>query len=336
MFNFKKRQKPFEISRSRIIINDYLIFQICLGLEKDGVFRLLSRSDPLSVEEVGEKLGLNHARLSVCINFLLVATDFLKEENGRISLCKNFFWTNLWGMLAYKDVFDNLAPLLTREKVYGVDLARDGYYLQKASERFSSDAINCVVAMLVRRDPATLVDFGCGSAKSLIAYCSQKKMGKGVGIDNNQDIVKEALANTEKAALHESIKIINADVRSVDVWGEAVNIEDRLVFLACTMLHEFLKFGDDFVIAFLRNIKNKFSTARLIIVEFDGLSFDEMKNCKDTDRKLRASIYQFWHPFTDQGMPRPEEDWKKIIKAGGWNISDIVRARNDLLIYDCY
>lgn len=336
MFNFKKQQKPLEISRPRIIINDYLILQICFGLEKNGVFQLLSRSGPLSYEEIGNVLGLDYTRLGVCIDFLLIATDFLKEENGKISLCENFFWTNLWGMLAYKDVFDNLTLLLTGEKVYGVDLARDGYYLQKASERFSSDAIDRVIMMLLNGEPVTLVDFGCGSAKSLIAYCSQKKMSKGVGIDNNQDIVKEALANTRKAVLHESIKIINADVRSMDIWSEAVDAENKLVFLACTMLHEFLKFGDDFVVTFLRKIKNKFSTARFIIVEFDGLKFAEMKNCKDADRKIRASIYQFWHPFTDQGMPRPEEDWKKIIKAGGWNVGNIVRARNDLLIYDCY
>lgn len=337
MFFFKKENNLVKeksgLSDHRLITHYYFLNHICLAMERCGVFDELKKK-ALSVAELSVRCSIEERLLSVCLEFLRTTSGLIKKDNGKYVLAQPTLVSVYWVLAAYRPVFENLSDILVGKKKYGEDLTRDGYYLQKASDIFSGNATTQVLG-LVREEVGVLVDFGCGSADASIRYCRGHLWRKAIGIDVDPVIVREAKNHVVRNHLTSQINIVEADVMRVESWQAVLHNEKRLVFLASTMLHEFLRNGEDGVIFFIRNLKKCFPGSRFIIVEFDAIPFERLQNEPDEARKLFAAMYEVWHPLTNQGMPQPENVWRRIISGGGGIVKSVTRAKNDLLIYDC-
>ena len=331
----KAMQEASPISWYRSVTYQYFFIQICLALEKIGFFDALINQKEVNIKEFAKTRNLSSRLLETCAEFLWATTDIIEKDGDILQLKNKNFSKALWVLAAYKPVFDNLAEILKEEKKYGRDVSRDGYYLQKASVLFSSDAIRLVLAALENEKSGQLVDFGCGAANSLIDYCRHDNVRTSLGIDIDSDIARAARKNIEKAGLSGRITIVGSDVLNFKKWQHFVNGGQSQYFLASTMIHEFLRDGEKSVIDFLSKIKSRFPDSQFFIIEFDAMPFEKIKTEINTERKLFAAMYELWHPLTNQGMPQPQEVWERIITKSGWNVKNISRADMNLLIYHC-
>lgn len=323
------------VSWYRSITYQYFFTQVCLALEKIGFFDAAARQDNINMREFAKTGNISERLLKTCVEFLWSTTDILEKEGDNVRLKNKNFSKALWVLEAYKPVFDNLAEILKQEKQYGRDLSRDGYYLQKASVLFSEDAIRLALAALENEESGQLIDFGCGGAHSLIDYCRHDSSRTSLGIDIDSDIAREARKNVEEAGLRDRIVIVESDVLNFRKWQSFIREGQSQYFLASTMLHEFLRNGEEFVVDFLAKIKTGFPDSQFFIIEFDALPFEKLKTETNMERKLFAAMYELWHPLTNQGMPQPREVWEKIITKSGWKIKNISQANMNVLIYHC-
>ncbi|MDO8676413.1 MAG: hypothetical protein Q7K16_02050 [Candidatus Azambacteria bacterium] len=331
----KSEKGMMPISWYRSITHQYFFTQVCLALEEIGFFNECFCRDSVSINEFAKTRDVSLLFLKTCVDFLWSTTDILESDGDIVRLKNKNFPKSLWGLLAYKPVFDNLAEMLKKEKKYGRDVFRDGYYLQKASVLLSGDAVHLALAALKKEKSGQLVDFGCGAAHSLIDYCRHDSSRTSLGIDTNSDIARAARKNVEEAGLRDRVVIVESDALDFSKWQPFIREEQPQYFLASTMLHEFLRDGEEFVINFLAKIKSDFPDSQFFIIEFDALPFEKIKTEADMERKLFAAMYELWHPLTNQGMPQPREVWEKIIKKSGWKIKNISRANMNVLIYHC-
>jgi len=328
---FKKKVSVSNFLRSA---SDYLIIQICLGLEQVGFFDHLKKG-PVTIADISGTLRLREDLMEVLLDYLIAAGGPIEKHGNTFVLKGGSPQKLLWAILAYREIFNNFGHLLSQKKIYGKDIQRDGYWLQLASGAFSLDANRMVLEKIKEVENSALIDFGCGSAETLIKFCSMRNDHFGVGIDNNETVIVEARKRIQQSGMGERVVLCHADVRNIDFWQKYVPTQKKPIFLASTMLHEFLRFGDNFLIDFLKELKERFNSSRLFVAEYDGLSFEEIRNEKDERRKLQAALYELWHPFTEQGMPQPRERWERLLDAAGWKISEVISSENYILVYDC-
>lgn len=319
----------------RILAAHYLTVQIAAALERVGFFNLLRERGSCTIGELAAMLNVEERLLAPCIEFLWSVTDWVERDGDAIKLRTDETRGLRWIINAYKDVFDNLAALLSRDKVYGRDVERNGHFLQKASDAFSADAVRRALGSLADERESVLVDFGCGSGKTLVRYCAGGRGRNAVGIEINPGIVREARQYITASGLGEKIAVIEGDARGIEQWHASIPAARKVIFFASTVLHEFLIRGESSLVGFLRAIGDVFPYSRCIIIEFDGLTPEEIRAEPDPDRKLLAALYEFWHPFTNQGLPQPRAQWERLIAAANWRIATITQAENNLLIYDC-
>jgi len=331
----KAAQETLPISWYRSITYQHFFVQVCLALEKIGFFEEYTHQNSINMQKFSKTRNISERLLETCVEFLWSTTDLLEKDGNIVRLKNKNFPKALWVLAAYKPVFDNLTEILKEEKQYGRDVSRDGYYLQKASVLFSEDAVRLALSALENEKSGQLIDFGCGGAHSLINYCQKEDVRTSLGIDIDSDIARAARKNTEEAGLSDRIVIIESDALNFEKWQPFIQEGQPNYFLASTMLHEFLRDGEEFVVDFLAKIKTEFPNSQFFIIEFDALPFEKIKTETDMERKLFAAMYELWHPLTNQGMPQPREIWEKIIKKSGWKIRNIHQANMNLLIYHC-
>ena len=315
----------------------YLIMQVCIAFEKNGLFDVLRKTKkPVSISDLSKTLRVQEDLLRVCIDFLWSVTDILEKTERGIMLKNPGSFPDGFIVAAYKSVFDNIGDLLSGAKKYGREVNRDGYELQKASDMLSKETNKRVLLILGKiKNDFTLVDLGCGSAQLLIRHCSTHKNNFGVGVDADKAVVVAAQKNAADAGCKKNIQIVNADLKDIEKWSGYIPKDKPVVFFASTVLHELLYTGEQGLVSALREIKKKFPGARLLTAEFDALSFEDIKRENNLERKFFAAAYMFWHPLTHQGFPRPQSEWQNIFKKSGWAVNDIERTNKNVVIYDC-
>ena len=309
----------------------YFFIHVCLALENIGFFQELG-SKKKSVHELAGTLGMSDSILMSLIDFLAATSRIIEKNGDLVSVRQAQLPNSLWVIQAYRPVFEGLVALLKGEKVYGKDVVRDGYYLQKASDIFSGDAIRLALS-LIEDDKATLIDFGCGSGESLVAFCRKNNSRTAVGLDIDPVIVAAARRHAEEFLLQKRIGIFQADVADIGQWSARISPIEPNIFLASTMLHEFLRDGECSVIDFLARLKSAFPRSRLIVIEFDGIPFDRLHAEADPGRRHFAAMYQLWHPLTNQGMPQPRAVWMRILSTAGWAVRGTHDAKHKLLVF---
>ena len=326
------------------LMNGYVTMQLCLALEEIGLFRELG-DDPRavkSIKELAETLRVDEYLLRASIEFLSTVTNLFEKDGDYVDLhdpkgYRDATWT-FWLMRAYKPVLDATAELLRGTKTYGRDVKRDGYWLQKWSDTMTREAVLAALRLIPKDKEATLVDLGCGSADSLIAFCAGNTSRLGIGIDVDPLIAKLARQHVTDTGLEERIRIIHADILDLPQWQTHIRKTGEVVFLASGVLHELLRSGDGSAIRFLGDLKTSFPESHFIMVESNAPSLEELRTMTDAPRKLGSSAYRLLHSLSDQGMPQPEKRWREILQAAGWTIARVVpldRKKSRLLVFYC-
>ena len=78
------------------------------------------------------------------------------------------------------------------------------------------DVVSRMLQMAQVKNGETVVDLGCGDARMLV-LAAQKYGSKGIGYDIDPDMVRASRKNAEKNKVEGLVKIIQADIFTVDI-----------------------------------------------------------------------------------------------------------------------
>ena len=313
--------------------NHCIIMQTAIALEKIGFFRELERS-PGSIQELARILNADEYLLDAAVEFLLNTTDLFEKKAGIILLKEKqqravYHWP-IWRLLIYKPMFDRMTELLRGAATFGKDITRDSSYYARYSEVIAGGAIEHALRNMPP-DVDTLVDLGCGSARSLVTFCGSDGKRRGVGIDRDRDVANYARQRVKEANLNDQIRIIEDDIAKLERWRGHVT-GNRLMFLSCGVIHEFLRDGEGAAMRFLENLRRAFPGSRLILIEAGAAALNKTVN---DDILCATLVTTLIHRFSGQGLPQPPERWKQILHSAGWNIETIEPFNYTLAIYRC-
>lgn len=318
---------------SQSIRNGYARSFILFALHERGVFDLLRKGKPKTVNQIASACRIHPHLLDGILNFLyhsdkiLIKKDnkFSLSEFGREWLFTDMVLTMAYGAIgAYSCLLYELAPCLTGEKKYGRDFIRRGDLIAKASYLTGKQNYPWIVEEFKKSGVGVVADLGCGSADILISFCLMNPELKGIGVDIAPRALEEARRRVKKAGLSKRIRLVEADLTKPKTYYP--KLKDVEAFNAVMVFHEFLRSGEEFVAHLLRQMKKSFPGRYLFIGEFNRLSDDEFQNMPYPDR-IHPLFYQYIiHPLTWQGLPMEKDRWIKLFKRAG---VEIVTVKDD-------
>jgi len=314
---------------------------ILCTLERTDVFvELKKNTQGISATDIAEKLSLDETVLESLLDFLVINSKEILQKKDKMYLLGEAFDTsamqnNLLFSLAYQPVFENLTGLLRKEVIYGKDVLRRGAYLRESSHIYNNKAWDFIIDYLRKEEVNTVVDLGCSAGDFLVQVHDNFPRMQGIGIEIDKEVV--VLANdllTEKG-LNNNIFINEGDVMHPEEWQDSIKkyIEPQhTVFTGITVWHEFLDKGEKNILDILSKYRLHFPGCTLIIVEYNGIPFEEFDSLPESFRES-ASVYQLVHPLTLQGLPQPPKVWQTILTESGIRIQETVQVEPNSTAY---
>jgi phenylpyruvate C(3)-methyltransferase len=209
----------------------------------------------------------------------------------------------------YDEVFQSLAPLLRKEKVYGRDLYRRSDFVARGSGEmenllFFPMANDIIVAHGYKR----VLDLGCGDGTFLRSLCELNPEVRCYGIDLAPSAVEEGNRHIREAGLADRITLSALDISKIGQAGLPA-IDAATVFF---VLHELLYFGEDVLLNFLKDFRRLFPGAPLI-------AFEALRPpAEDLRRHPGISVYYFLYHDLTQQKPVDADTWKLLFRKAGF------------------
>lgn len=306
-----------------------------MALEKIGLWDFLEKNGPQTIENIAKELKVRPDLLQMCLYYLWTLTDIVEHNDGAFSLKHKSFSTPFWMKCAYKDVFDNLAPLMRGELEYGKDVSRNLYYLERASELATKATRDLIIQELEKNPPNTLIDLGFESPSLLKEAVGRGGAARVIGINNDKAFTERMVRRVKEADLKSKINIIQEDFMNVRGWQDKIPEKRNAALVMNVVLHDYLHGGEKAVSTFLEDLKNLFPESRLFIAEIDAPSFEAIKNSEEILWKLNIASFFLLHPFANHGLPQSRRTWEKIIQNSRWHIQKVQKAENNFFVFTC-
>jgi SAM-dependent methyltransferase len=201
---------------------------------------------------------------------------------------------------AYGPVLDQMGGLLTKQVTYGKEVLRDGEALGRhCSTGFHYFGTKAVLEALAGMSANCLLDLGCGAGGFLVDACRMNPKLRGIGLDISAEAIAFARKAVAEAGLADRIKFLVGDAFQPQLWPELCNEADA-IFTVGT-LHEQFRDGEEAVIRLLDTYADMLRTRKGLILGEPELFCNE----QDAD-------FFLIHAFTNQGFPRPRDEWLKL------------------------
>lgn len=297
------------------------------ALEESGVFLYLQTTNsPQSVATIATECKLAERLLQPILEYVaLYADEVLKKTDAGYLLGPQYAERGLQNILhftlAYSPVLQALPELLTKEKVYGRDMSRNGRQLSLSSELFATDIRHDVVKLITTRIPQAIVDIGCGSGHLLQAVTEALPQVIAVGIEEDASY----LQNTKQ------ISFFAGDAAKPGEWSDRV--PSSAILVAMFVFHEFLFAGEDAFLEVIQKYCHVFPGQILFLVEFDAVPTVDLEKLPETVRDTTA-LYQLMHPLTNQGMPQSRDAWLTLLERSTATVKNVYATKPQSTIYE--
>lgn len=204
---------------------------------------------------------------------------------------------------AYGPVFNEMTALLSKEKLYGADVSRNGSALSRHSAvLFHTFHTPIVVSALRDLGASCVLDLGCGAGRSLVDACHRDPELRGIGLDISPDAIEVARRLAYEEGLTDRLEFVVGDAFRPDSWPDVCGRADAL--LAVGVMHEHFREGEAAVIELL-NVLAELMRQRIkgFVLGEPELRYDVADNDPD---------FYLAHIFTGQGFPLRCERWLEL------------------------
>jgi len=297
----------------------YMISQSVAALSKIGFLDRMIDEGSIDIGSYSKAMSINFKVLKIICDYLYVVRIFHKKvfvyslTNYGHKLIKNA--RGVFDFIyAYAPIFENLALILTNEKVYGKDINRRGEFVGRASAELA-ELFPFPVArhLLDKYKLYNILDLGSGSGDFLIGFCGSENI-QGFGIDLSPEAVDLANKKALEYGVANRAKFYVGDILKLNRFANPEKKVD--VITAMFVLHEFLQISEDFLIDIFKSIKKAFPNKYILICELTRCSLDELYHFPSG-----VTEHHLFHSLSDQGLATVDE-WTRIFKKAGLRIVD--------------
>ncbi len=199
---------------------------------KLGVFEMIE-DGCATAARMHERKGYDIRALSALLH-ALAALSLLEKKGNEFALCpftqrllKNRDAKNNIKLAhAYAHMFNY--PARVRDKFYYQPTAEDWEDITDMGAASAGPLIDylCRLVPALTHGDMRLLDVGCGQGHHLVELAGRNPAMRGIGIDNNEDLLAKARENLEKNGLTKRVELKKADMRTFDFGGgmDAVTI----------------------------------------------------------------------------------------------------------------
>ena len=325
------------MSRVSNALTGHFIMEALCALHETGILEYLEEKNAgVSLEGISSDLGLDQIIVEGLMDFLVVnVPEFFDKKDGLYTIKSQFYESSvqnsIYFALAYEDVLNNLPALLSKTKKYGVEVARNGKYLSKSSTLHNHHAWPAITDFIKEYNFETVVDLGCGAGDFLKHVAKTLPAVQLIGVEQSTEA-----AGITKDDKDQSIKFINGDVGTPEVWAKdlSINSIEKTLFVSVTVWHEFLWSGEAELQKVFSKYHNQYKGATLLLVEKNGYSLSSLKVLPDSLKDV-TSVYQMIHPITNQGMPQSPAIWRSLIELSAVSLQTVLPTQPDMSMYVC-
>lgn len=319
-------------TRAIPLFQHLVLGEIVMALEELGIFDRMSTPEAFTAAKIAATMKLEEAPLAACCEYLVSAGLFRKDSAGAYSLVVGPYHFEWYGnfLLAYREVFESLAPLLTGEKRYGRDVVRRGIFL-KNTGAYARAAVAFLVQRFRELGVRSATDIGCGGGDLLFALSRALPTFSGIGIDIDRPTVLATNATFAASEYRNRISIFEGDGQRPDLLPKETDGVDAVVSIG--VFHEFRK--NDLLPGVLRGYKARFPSTRLFLTELDIPTWEELRAKPNDTVRIYKSFYKITHVFSDQGRPQPKTAWIDVLQGSGWRVINAYAVSPTLVVYEC-
>ncbi|TDQ00484.1 methyltransferase family protein [Labedaea rhizosphaerae] len=299
----------------------YVLCTAVVGLARAGVARRLSRDWTELAALV--PAGGSESLLRGVLEFLAVRGLLEREgdawrttDRGAALLAE--LPESLLGYYveAYGPVLHGIDAMLTGRQRYGVDVERDTEALGRRCEVLFRSFGSDLVRRLMREHGAhSVLDLGCGTGGLVLDLCRDDPAMSGVGLDIATDAIDFAAERARAEGLADRASFVVGDAFQPQTWPAAAVDTDFVV--AVGALHEHFRDGEGAVVELLGRYAELLTAGKVFLLCEPEMFADE----KDAD-------FFLVHVLTDQGFPRPLDQWLEVIGKAGLRCDRVFSAPN--------
>lgn len=218
---------------------------------------------------------------------------------------------------AYGGVLHDMGNQLAGRSCYGADVVRDAEALGRRCEvLFRSFGTKLVAEVASERGARRILDLGCGTGGLLIDLCLEMPSLQGMGLDIAPETIVVANERASSSGISDRVRFVVGDAFVPETWPTEARSCD--FYVAVGAIHEHFRAGEGAVVGLLQRyaelLRANGSTLLLAEPELYG-------DATDAD-------FFLVHVLTDQGMPRPREQWLRVFEAGGLSCSRVLAVPN--------
>jgi len=315
------------------IFSDFIVGELLLALEENGVLGMIANENPFSVRTVAKETGVNG-------DMLRAACDFLAERG----LCEkvNADRYRLLGMyddikssanflLAYKTMYESLAGLMNDSRRYGSDIKRNGICYRRGLDAMVAHAFPSLLARLGELGVKRITGIGANALGFLRVASEEIRPAACIGVvsgEERAELEKERERNAQSGA---GIEIVKGDPEHPERFPADARTADALLGVA--VFHDFRP--EDALITVLDSYKKAFSGARLFILEFDVPDRNDLRDHGTPSARYMASVSRLTHALKKEIGPWPMSKWTRAIGRSSWRLAQAKKFESGLVIYEC-
>jgi len=308
------------------ITNNWALIEVLFALENANVLTVLSRSpQPMLITEIADACSVSAPETEAMLQFLCVSfPDFIDTDDRNRYVMSEVYtaehFTNIFNFArAYKPVLHAAKDVLVQE----TDLPQRDVTSLGISSQYYTQRFTHILIDLIRRHAAIdqIVDLGCGNGH-LTHTLSQSFKLPVAGVD---------VAVTGMSQ-NEAVTFIDGSLEKPKEWLPEIKGSNP-IFVSCFAWHEILIHGEEYFIDVLGQYKKLFPGRTLLMVEFDAVPFNVLR---EQERSVidGAALYQMVHPLTQQGLPRSRTEWRTLLHKAEVKITGEYDTTVSSVIYE--
>lgn len=326
------------------IIASFALANTIFAAYELGLWEELSGSNViLDVDKFIQDRALDSQVTWGIVNHLVRRSVLRHRELGRVSLgslgeeiiTRNQLPYIVYYVGGYGKVVNSAAALAQRKSLYGKDISRNSHYVALGTHLMSlTKHHGSYSAVLTRAGlfrPKLIVDLGCGDGALLCSLMHRTDAETGIGVDISSDVCTLASATVASAGLADRITILNCDLALTTQYRP--DLIGRCDLVICMMvLHEFIRLGNDKMIATLRTLVDLVSTESGRVLILDKHT-DVLENGAGP---LYFTEYKLAHDLTQQDLCT-EAEWRRLFRLAGLDIiyKEILPMHTGSILFEC-
>lgn len=293
-------------------IRGYYTTQAVIALIEVGLLQALMEQPRVDVRAFAERNRFEQRTLQSLCDYLYAqkildrdGADHWLDADGKVLAEQMIGAFDL--VHAYRAVFDNLAPMVRRQKCYGVDVQRDSKLVARGSGSVGrSFAFPLMAAEIERRGLMKVLDLGCGDATFLAEACKRVPHLSARGVDIAPEAIELGNQRLAKAGLSGRVQLFVGDI--FDAPSLARQAGDVQVATSVYVIHEF----QDKIVTLFQRLRQALPGVPLLFCEVIRHSPEELRAKPGAIMEI-----QLFHELSNQRLYTRAE-WHEMMAAGGY------------------